>query len=192
MVEERKEEYTYKKRIMTSYGSRELFGQWITAAFGFYVFFFYENVIELPVTLAALAFTIYSIWNAVNDPFIGWLMEKIHMPWEKKGFKRFPWMIIGAFPWLISYLLIFLVPTAWQADPVGNQWLIFGWFLGSICLYDTLLTLYDVNVLSLFPDKFSGLHFPGLRMTCSVYPLSRTPELFHACLLAVTHPRVWH
>ncbi|MFX1379855.1 MAG: MFS transporter [Promethearchaeota archaeon] len=157
MLEERKEEYTYKKRIMASYGSRELFGQWITAAFGFYVFFFYENVIELPVTLAALAFTIYSIWNAVNDPFIGWLMEKIHMPWEKKGFKRFPWMIIGAFPWLISYLLIFLVPTAWQADPVGNQWLIFGWFLGSICLYDTLLTLYDVNVLSLFPDKFRGL-----------------------------------
>lgn len=157
MSEEIKEQYTYKKRIMASYGSRELFGQWITAAFGFYVFFFYENVIKLPVTLAALAFTLYSIWNAVNDPFIGWLMEKIHMPWEKKGFKRFPWMIIGAVPWLISYLLIFFVPTAWSANPIGNQWLIFGWFLGTLFLYDTLLTLYDVNVISLFPDKFRGL-----------------------------------
>lgn len=157
MSEEREEGNSYKKRIMASYGSRELFGQWISAAFGFYVFFFYENVIQLPVTLAALAFTLYSVWNAVNDPFIGWVMEKIHMPWEKKGFKRFPWMIIGAIPWLISYLLIFLVPTAWHADPVGNQWLIFGWYLGTLILYDTLLTLYDVNVISLYPDKFRGL-----------------------------------
>ncbi len=151
------EEVTYKKRIMASYGARELFGQWISAAFGFYVFFFYENVIKLPVTLAALAYTLYSIWNAVNDPFTGWLMEKIHMPWEKKGYRRFPWMIIGAIPWLITYLLIFLVPTAWYADPIGNQWLIFGWYLGTLMLYDTVLTLYDVNVISLFPDKFRGL-----------------------------------
>ncbi|MFW9785698.1 MAG: MFS transporter, partial [Candidatus Heimdallarchaeota archaeon] len=157
MSNEKIEEYTYRKRVMASYGARELFGQWITAAFGFYVFFFYENVIQLPVTLAALAFTLYSIWNAVNDPFIGWLMERIHMPWEKKGYRRFPWMIIGAFPWLVSYLLIFLVPEAWHADPVGHQWLIFGWYLGTLMLYDTLLTLYDVNVISLFPDKFRGL-----------------------------------
>ena len=153
MSEEREEAYSYKWPIMASYGSRELFGQWITAAFGFYVFFFYENVIQLPVALAALAFTLYSVWNAVNDPFIGWLMEKIHMPWEKKGFKRFPWMIIGAIPWLISFFLIFSVPLAWYADPITNQWLIFGWFLGTLMLYDTLLTLYDVNVISLFPDK---------------------------------------
>ncbi|MFX1570181.1 MAG: MFS transporter [Promethearchaeota archaeon] len=157
MSDVRNEEVIYKKRIMASYGSRELFGQWISAAFGFYVFFFYENVIELPVTLLALAFTLYSIWNAVNDPLIGWLMEKIHMPWEKKGYRRFPWMIIGAIPWLICYLLIFLVPEAWQADPIGNQWLIFGWYLGVLILYDTVLTLYDVNVISLFPDKFRGL-----------------------------------
>lgn len=157
MLEEKSEEVSYKKRIMASYGSRELFGQWISAAFGFYVFFFYENVIQLPVTLAALAFTLYSIWNAVNDPFIGWLMEKIHMPWEKKGYKRFPWMIIGAIPWLITYLLIFLVPAAWHADPIGNQWLIFWWFLGTLILYDTVLTLYDVNVISVYPDKFRGL-----------------------------------
>jgi len=106
VTEERKEEYTYKKRIMASYGARELAGQWIYAAFGFSVFFFYESVIQLPTVLAALAFVIYSIWNAVNDPLVGWLLEKIHMPWEKKGYKRFPWTLIFVIPWLISYLLI--------------------------------------------------------------------------------------
>ena len=155
-----KEKFVYKRRIRASYGGRELFGQWITAAFGFYVFFFYENVIRLPVELAALAFTLYSVWNAVNDPFVGWLMEKIHMPWEKKGLKRFPWMLIGVIPWLLSYMLIFMVPAnlyASESAVTANQWLIFAWYLGTLCLYDTMLTIYDVNVISLYPDKFRGL-----------------------------------
>lgn len=154
------EGFVYKRRIRASYGARELFGQWISAAFGFYVFFFYENVILLPIELAALAFTLYSIWNAVNDPFVGWLMEKIHIRWEKKGYKRFPWMIIGVIPWLLSYMLIFMVPPdlyASESAVVANQWIIFAWYLGTLCIYDTVLTLYDVNVISLYPDKFRSL-----------------------------------
>jgi len=160
-VETTKErKYNYPRRIMASYGSRELFGQWISAAFGFSVFFFYENVIGLPTILAMFAFIIYSIWNAINDPLVGWLMEKVHMPWEKKGFKRFPWMIIGVVPWLISYLFIYLVPTEWYGSAgvvQAHQLEIFLWYVISLCIYDTALTLYDVNVISLYPDKFSGL-----------------------------------
>ncbi|MFX1574778.1 MAG: MFS transporter [Promethearchaeota archaeon] len=160
MSEERKEEYKYSKKIMASYGSRELMGQWIFAAFGFSVFFFYENVIALPTILAALAFTIYSIWNAINDPLIGWFLEKIHMPWEKKGFKRFPWVVIAFIPWLISYLSIYLVPSQWYGTSSivnQNKWSIFAWYVISLCIYDTLATLYDVNVVSIYPDKFKSL-----------------------------------
>lgn len=162
----KKRKYKNSRLIMASYGSRELFGQWITAAFGFTVFFFYEQVIGIPSELALLAFVLYSVWNAVNDPLIGYIMERVHMPWEKKwGIRRFPWMIIGVIPWLFSFALIFMVPLDWftvgglrDANLVAqNQWLIFGWYLGTICLYDTLLTIYDVNVISLFPDKFTGL-----------------------------------
>jgi GPH family glycoside/pentoside/hexuronide:cation symporter len=160
LTEQRKEEYIYKKRIMASYGSRELASQWIFAAFGFSVFFFYESVIQLPTLLAALAYVVYSIWNAVNDPLIGWIMEKIHMPWEKKGFKRFPWLVIAIIPWLISYLLIYLVPSQWYGSPAivqQNQWLIFGWYVGTLCFYDTMVTLYDTNVLAVYPEKFRTL-----------------------------------
>jgi len=161
-----KETYKNSRRIMASYGSRELFGQWITSAFGFTVFFFYEQVIGIESWIAALAFVCYSVWNAVNDPLIGYIMERVHMPWEKKwGIRRFPWMIIGVIPWLFSFALIFMVPLDWytiggvQNDNLvaQNQWSIFAWYLGTICLYDTLLTIYDVNVISIFPDKFSGL-----------------------------------
>ncbi|MBD3255021.1 MAG: MFS transporter [Candidatus Lokiarchaeota archaeon] len=154
-----KEPYGHSKFVMASYGGRELFGQWIAAAFGFTVFFFYEAVIGLNVILAAIAFVLYSVWNAINDPLLGWFFEKIHTPWEKKwNLKRFPWLVIGAVPWLLSYFLIFLVPSQW--DPASNpndNLPVFLWFLVTICIYDTCNTMFDVNVLSLYPEKFRGL-----------------------------------
>ncbi|MBY9003821.1 MAG: MFS transporter [Candidatus Lokiarchaeota archaeon] len=159
---EEKEKYSYRMRTRASYGTRELFGQWVSAAFGFTVFFFYEVVIGLPTILAMTAYIIYALWNAVNDPLVGYIMERIHMPWEKKrGVRRFPWMIIGAVTWLLSYILIYLVPPAWYGNPAivaANQWSIFGWYLGTLFLYDFLVAIWDVNVLSVFPDKFRGLN----------------------------------
>ena len=151
------EVYAYPKLIMASYGGRELFSQWITAAFGFTVFFYYEAVIGLDVKLAALAFIIYQVWNAINDPLTGYLMEHVYFPWEKKtGFRRAPFIIIGGILWLFSYLAIFLGPTG--LDPVAHQWEIFAWYTISLCMYDFFATLCDVNTASLFPEKFNGLN----------------------------------
>ncbi len=139
---------------MASYSTNQFFGQWITGPFGMYVFIFYEVQIGLFVGIVALAFILYSVWNAFNDPLIGYIMAKIHMPWEEKWGKRFPWIVIGGIPWLFTYLLVFMVPLTW--DPVRDQWSIFIWLLISICLYDTLFSLWDINVRSMYPDKFRG------------------------------------
>ena len=150
-----KESYENSKKIMVSYGFTQFFGQWITGSFGLFVFYFYEVVIGLPVIMAALAFILYSIWNAINDPLFGYLMERLHMPWERKwGVKRVPWIIIGAIPWLFSYLFIFLVPKNFY----GNQWAIFTWYVVTLFVYDTLYTLWNVNATAMFPDKFRGLN----------------------------------
>jgi GPH family glycoside/pentoside/hexuronide:cation symporter len=149
------ETYKFSKKIMASYSMNQFFGQWITGPFGMYVFIFYEVQIGLSVGLVALAFILYSFWNAFNDPFIGYIMNKIHMPWEEKHGKRYPWIIIGGIPWLFTYLLVFSLPLT--LDPVRDQWIIFSWLFVSICLYDTLFTLWDVNVRAMYPDKFRGL-----------------------------------
>jgi len=159
--DKKKTKYEHSKLVMASYGTRELFGQWVTSAFGFTVFFFYENVIQLSTWLAMWGFIIFSIWNAINDPLMGWIMERIHPPWEDKNLRRFPWIVIGVIPWLFSYLLIFLVPGNWYGTPSlvqENQWLIFIWYAGTLCLYDSTLTIYEVNVISLYPDKFRDLN----------------------------------
>jgi len=143
------------KGIMGSYNMHQFFGQWISGPFGMYVFIFYETQIGLNVGLIALAFILYSLWNAFNDPLVGYLMARIHMPWEKRWGKRYPWVIIAGIPWAFTYLFVFLVP--FTLDPVNDQWTIFAWLLMTICLYDTLFTIWNVNVTSMFPDKFRSL-----------------------------------
>ena len=149
-----KEAYENSKGIMASYNMNQFFGQWISGPFGMYVFIFYETQIGLDVTLIALAFILYSVWNAINDPFVGYIMTRIHMPWDQRWGKRFPWIIIAGIPWTFTYLFVFLVP--FTLDPASDQWTIFMWLLLTICLYDTLYTIWSVNVSSMYPDKFRG------------------------------------
>lgn len=143
------------KGIMTSFNMHQFFGQWISGPFGMYVFIFYETQIGLDVILIALAFILYSVWNAFNDPLVGYIMARIHMPWEERWGKRYPWVIIAGIPWAFTYLFVFLVP--FTLDPVSDQWTIFTWLLVTICLYDTLFTIWNINVISMFPDKFENL-----------------------------------
>jgi len=153
---EEKEVLEHSKLNIVSYSFGQFFGQWLTNTFGMYVFFFYETEIGLNVGVAALAFIIYAIWNAVNDPLIGYIMERIHMPWEQKWGKRFPWILIGSIPWIFFFALIFMVPL--NLDPIGDQWIIFSWLLITICVFDTFFTIWNINYISIYPDKFRGIN----------------------------------
>ncbi len=157
MENEHKEKYENSTLIRASYGAREMFGQWIGAAFGFTVFYFYETVIGLNTVLTTSAYIIWNVWNAVNDPLIGYLVEHHHFFWEKKkGFRHMPFILIGGISWLVLYAAIFFVPLEWH--PVGDQWLIFGYYVSILVVYDVASTLFEVNVLAVFPEKFRGLN----------------------------------
>ncbi|MHA1105018.1 MAG: MFS transporter, partial [Promethearchaeota archaeon] len=116
-------------------------------AFGFY---FYEGEIGLNVWITGLAYIIFAIWNAVNDPLVGWLTDR-PFKFTKKWGRRFPWTMIGGVPWVFSYILIFIPPAI---DPKAGAWIIFAWLVFSTCLFDTFNSIWWVNFYSLFPDKF--------------------------------------
>src|SRR5512143_3970447 len=129
-----KNRYENSRLIHASFGSREMFSQWFTSAFGLYTFFDYESVIGLPSELALAAFLVFALWNAINDPLAGYLMEKIKMPWQRRSqMHRFPWILIGAIPFIVCYLVIFLVPLSWH--PPDDTWRIFAWYVGSLVLF---------------------------------------------------------
>jgi len=135
--------------VKMSYGSREMFGQWFTIVFGSAMIFFYKQVLGLESLYVTIGFIIWSIWNAVNDPLIGWIVEKVTFPWEKtKGFRRFPLILIGAIPFMFANLMIYYASDLW------SQWQIFLWMLLSLFLFDLFYSIFEVNATS-----YSQLNF---------------------------------
>ncbi|MFW9904131.1 MAG: MFS transporter [Candidatus Thorarchaeota archaeon] len=139
-------------KIMASYGSGKFLSEFISQAFGVVVFKFYETVIfeDAYAWLPTLGFVIYSVYNAFNDPLLGYFTEKKTTRFSSKYGRRFPWIFTGALLWVFSYALIFAIPSALTA----NAYVTFIWMVLAVCLFDTLYSLWDVNYQSIFPDKF--------------------------------------
>lgn len=140
-----------KTPIMASYGFGKFIAEFLTGAFGSIVFMFYETEVGLAAGYAALATIIYSVWNAVNDPVIGYITNK-GAPFSKKLGRRFPWIMIGLVLSSLSFFLIFAVPLHWNAKE--NPLPVFFWMVLTICLYDGAFSLWEVNYQSVYPDKF--------------------------------------
>ena len=146
-------EIIHSKKNMVSYGFADFINQFLAMAFGVYSYFYYETEIGLDSLLCGLAFILYAVWNAVNDPLIGYITDR-PFGFTKKWGRRFPWIIIGGIPWIISYVLIFTPP---DVDPQSGAWILFAWLLFTICLFDTFGSICLVNYYSLFPDKFRSV-----------------------------------
>jgi len=137
----------HSKKNQASYGSTEIVTHLIDMVLVGIVIFFYEAEVGLNIWLIGLAYIIYMIWDAFNDPLVGYLTDKPFKFTKKRG-RRFPWMMISYIPWLISFILIFAPPSS------DNQWILFGWLLFTLCLYDFLESIFTVNFFALYPDKF--------------------------------------
>ncbi len=145
-------EIKHSKKSMVSYGFGKFITEFFNMCFGAYVFFFYERVIGLDGLFTSMGFIIFAIWNAVNDPLVGWLTNR-PFKFTKKWGRRLPWVLIGGVPWILSYLLIFTPPVV---DPTEGAFILFAWIVIMTCLYDTFASIFGVNFYSIFPDKFRG------------------------------------
>ncbi|MFX0142118.1 MAG: MFS transporter [Candidatus Hodarchaeota archaeon] len=147
------EEVGHSKLNMASYGFGSMSREFVQMAFNVLVFFYYEVEIGLNVWLIGIALVIFAIYNAINDPLIGYLTNR-PFKFTKKWGRRFPWLLLGGIPLGFCYLLVFIPPSI---DPVGGAWIIFAWLIFTTCLFDTFHSLYFVSFQSLFPDKFHSV-----------------------------------
>lgn len=144
----------HSKLNMASYGFGSFSREFVQMAFNVLVFFYYEVEIGLNVWLIGLALVIFALYNAVNDPLIGYLTNR-PFGFTRKWGRRFPWLLVGGIPLGVSYFLIFTPPTS---DPTGGALILFLWLIFTTCLFDTLHSLFFVNFQSLFPDKFRSVN----------------------------------
>ena len=100
---------------------------------------FYIKVIRINPMLWGLAWILYIIWNAINDPLIGYFGDRT----RTKFGRRIPWLIVATPAVSIAYLLLFFPPNL---DPalMSSQWIYFFWLLFTLLFYDTFYTIIGI------------------------------------------------
>ena len=111
--------------------------------FTFLVFTFYYAVIGIDVNLVTIGFILWSIWNAVNDPLLGFISDKT----KTRFGRRTPYIIVSFIP--LSLMMFFL----WT-PPADNISMSFIYFLLAIMIFDGLYTMNALNLTALFPEMW--------------------------------------
>jgi len=118
----------------------------INSAFNLWVFTFYFAAVRLNIVYIMLAYIIWTIWNAFNDPLIGYLSDRTH---TRFGRRRI-YVMIGFIPVLALEILIWLPPLSGQITQ-------FYYLLLMLILYDTAYTLIALPTDSLFPELYTSV-----------------------------------
>ena len=92
---------------MISYGLGDAGTGLAATQFGFFLFRFFICSAGLPVLIAGSLLMLIKIWDAINDPLIGWLSDRTKSRWGP----RLPWMVIASVPLGLSLAAIWWVPT---------------------------------------------------------------------------------
>ncbi len=139
----------YPKKIITSFQLGNLVGLMMSQIYKQQLTFFYLGVVGLDIALYVLAMVFYTFFNMFNDPLLGYLCDKSTRFTKSLG-KRFPFIILGGIPWCFIVIFIYMPPSVEEIGQFG----VFLWFLIFMCINDMVFSLYDINRVGLFPDKF--------------------------------------
>jgi len=133
---------------------------------GFYLFYYIDEL-GLAVAMAAIINIVYAIWDAVNDPIVGFLSDNTRTRWGR----RRPWLLTGL-PFYVGLLvLVYAVPKPFLQ---GNA--LFWYALLVFFLFEGAFTIMSVNYAALFPELFQGLR-ERARASSSYQGLSMLGEL---------------
>jgi GPH family glycoside/pentoside/hexuronide:cation symporter len=121
-------------------------GDWSEASYGtlrqiFYAIFL-TDVVGLDARLASIAALVGIIWDAVNDPIVGILTDRMRSRWGR----RRPFLLFFAIPFGASFLLL------WWAPPWHSQIALAVTVTLAFMISDTFETLVGVPFASLLPE----------------------------------------
>jgi GPH family glycoside/pentoside/hexuronide:cation symporter len=124
------------------YGS----GDWGLASTGMLRSVFYAiyltDVVGLDARIGSFAALIGIIWDAVNDPLVGMISDRVR---TKRG-RRLPFLLWFGIPFGLSFVLL------WWAPPWQSQWALAIHITLAFAIADTMSTLISIPYLSLTPE----------------------------------------
>lgn len=124
-----------------AFGSGDVGPAVATAIMSFFLLYFFTDVARLNPAAAGVILLLTKIWDAVNDPLIGLLSDRVNTRWGR----RRPWFLFGAVPFGLAFFLLFQVPQLGEAGK-------FAYYLIVSLLLDTMFTLVNVPYTALTPE----------------------------------------
>ena len=108
----------------------------------FWYTIFLTDIARLDLRLVSLFWLIVTMWDAVNDPLIGFLSDRTRTRWGR----RRPFLLFGAVPFGVSFVLLWLIP------PFKDQALLFAYYTGVYMLYELAFTAVSCPYTALTPE----------------------------------------
>jgi len=129
-------------RLKLLYGS----GDWGISSLGilrsvFYAFFL-TDVVGLEPRLASFGALVGVIWDAINDPLIGLLSDRLRTRWGR----RRPFLLWFSIPFGIGFVILWTAPH-WESQMARLVYVTLAFMI-----MDTLSTLVSVPYLALTPE----------------------------------------
>ena len=135
----RKKPRLFLLRLSFGYGFGELLGATLTSLLNYY----YVRTMGLGDGYFLIAQTVYAVYNAINDPLIGFATNR-RFSFTKRLGKTTPFIMGGGLLCLISAIFVYRAPFSGQ---IG----LLVWMALMLCLTDTFFSAFFVNYSSLVP-----------------------------------------
>jgi GPH family glycoside/pentoside/hexuronide:cation symporter len=109
--------------------------------FGNRINFYYVDVLGLNAGIAGILWSIYGLWNAINDPLMGQISDRT----RSRFGRRVPYVAFGAIPLGLSFFFLWTPPSQ-------SPWILAAYFLMILFIFDTLYSLTIIAYNALFPE----------------------------------------
>ena len=125
-----------------AYGVGDFGFAFADTAIGVLFAIFLTDVVGLRPSLAALAIFVGKSWDYVNDPIIGYIVDRTRTRWGR----RRPYLLFGFVPFGLVFALL------WWRPPFESQAALTAYYAVAFFLYDTVLTLVTTPFFALTPE----------------------------------------